>query len=65
MGRYIFLSIALVALGACSTAIDKIAERGNQYCDVQPDSMDDVKDSLNAKLADAGARFTFDGITCE
>ena len=65
MRRYLLLPIALVVLGACSTAIDKIAERGNQYCIVQPDSMDDVKDSLNAKLADAGAKFSFDGITCQ
>lgn len=60
-----FIVLACLTLGACSTAYDRVAKRGNQYCDVKPDSVNAVKDSVNTNLRNAGAKFTFNGITCD
>lgn len=48
----------------CQAVVDKVAERGNQYCDVRPDSADAVVNGINDRLAAAGARFEISGLTC-
>lgn len=68
MSKFHMKLMCLLILGStmagCSTVIQKVAERGNQYCDIRPDSADAVVDGINERLANAGARFEISGLTC-
>ena len=59
------LMCASLALGACGTVYDRVAERGNGFCDKKPNAVGTLKDDVNASLREAGARFEFKGIACD
>jgi len=56
--------LLLASLSGCSSVAGFIAEKGNRYCDVRPDAADAVVADINRSLAEAGAKFEMDGLTC-
>ena len=67
------LPVLALTLTACegatkvrSAVYGKAAEVGNKYCDTRDaDLRDDAVTRINLGLREEGARFTFDGVTCD
>lgn len=56
--------LLLAALAGCSSIAGFIADKGNRYCDLRPDAADAAVADINRSLAEAGAKFEVNGLTC-
>jgi hypothetical protein len=56
--------LLLALMSGCSTAAGFVADKGNKYCALRPDAADAAIADINAALADAGAKFEVNGLTC-
>ncbi len=71
--RMLVVATAILLLGACTEVqsakrivYKAAASTGNKYCMTRdPELRDSVVNRVNAGLKEQGARFTFDGITCD
>lgn len=62
----IFIATAVLPMvsGCGGVVTSFVVEKGNKYCDRKPGAVNTAKDDLNKALAQNGARFSVDGITC-